>query len=69
MLYTPERLSKIADEAAQVDSPFSVDDRMGLVYDAMALSKAGLSKLSSALTLIDKLRNEKECKPNNHADL
>lgn len=60
VLYTPERLSKIAGEAAQVDSPFSVDDRMGLVYDAMALSKAGLSKLSSALTLIDKLRNEKE---------
>ncbi|KAK0197309.1 leucyl aminopeptidase [Armillaria mellea] len=60
VLYTPERLSKIADEAAQVDSPFSVDDRMGLVYDAMALSKAGLSKLSSALTLVDKLRNEKE---------
>ncbi|KAF9050721.1 leucyl aminopeptidase [Hymenopellis radicata] len=60
VLYTPERLSKIGVEAAKPDSCFSVEDRMGLVYDSMALSKAGLQKLSSALNLIDNLRNEKE---------
>ena len=40
---------------------FSLDDRLGLVNDAMALSRAGLAKLSSALTLIDLWREEKEC--------
>ncbi|KAG6813612.1 hypothetical protein H0H92_009229 [Tricholoma furcatifolium] len=59
-LYTPERLSKIAQEAAKDDSIFSLNDRIGLVHDAMALSKAGLAKLSSALTLVDGLKNEKE---------
>ncbi|KAF8921527.1 leucyl aminopeptidase [Mucidula mucida] len=60
VLYTPERLSKIGVEAAKPDSCFSIEDRMGLVYDSLALSKAGLQKLSSALNLIDNLRNEKE---------
>jgi aminopeptidase 2 len=32
------------------------------VHDAIALSKAGLAKLSSALTLIDGLKGETECK-------
>jgi len=40
---------------------FSLDDKMGLVYDSLALSKAGLSKLSSSLTLIDLWKNEEEC--------
>jgi aminopeptidase 2 len=61
VMYTPERLSKIAIEAAKEDSVFTLDDRLGLVYDAVAISKAGLRKLSSTLTLIDLLRNEKEC--------
>ncbi|KAG5645001.1 hypothetical protein DXG03_007278 [Asterophora parasitica] len=60
VLYTPERLSKIAEEAAKNDSIFSLNDRIGLVHDALALSKAGLAKLSSALTLVDGLKNEKE---------
>ncbi|KAF5386636.1 hypothetical protein D9615_001831 [Tricholomella constricta] len=60
VLYTPERLSKIAEEAAKDDSIFSLNDRIGLVHDSMALSKAGLAKLSSALTLVDGLKNEKE---------
>jgi len=60
VFYTPERLTKIAIEAAKHDSYFSLNDRIGLVHDAMALSKAGLAKLSSALTLVDVLRNEKE---------
>jgi len=63
VLYTPERLTKIAKEAAKPEgeSIFSLNDRIGLVHDAMALSKAGLAKLSSALTLVDVLRGEKEC--------
>ncbi|KAF8985615.1 leucyl aminopeptidase [Cyathus striatus] len=60
VLYTSDRLKRIAVEAAKTDSVFSLNDRIGLVYDAMAVSKAGLAKLSSALTLIDILRNEKE---------
>ncbi|KNZ75425.1 Aminopeptidase 2, mitochondrial [Termitomyces sp. J132] len=60
VLYTPERLSKIAEEASKENGIFSLNDRVGLVHDAMALSKAGLAKLSSALTLIDGLKNEKE---------
>lgn len=64
VLYTPERLAKIAAEAAKSEdaSAFSLDDRIGLVHDAMALSKAGLAKLSSALTLVDGLKGETECK-------
>lgn len=62
VLYTPERLAKIAAEAAKENSAFSLDDRIGLVHDSMALSKAGLQKLSSALTLVDLWKNEKECR-------
>ena len=36
---------------------------MGLVQDALALAMAGLAELSSALTLVDLWKNEKECKP------
>lgn len=61
MLYTTERLAKISAEVAKENSVFTLDDRLGLVHDSFALSKAGLSKLSSSLTLIDNLRNEKEC--------
>ncbi|KAJ7102847.1 leucyl aminopeptidase [Mycena epipterygia] len=58
VLYTPERLSKIAIEAAKEDSIFSLSDRMGLIYDVAELSQAGLAQLSSFLTLIDLWRNE-----------
>jgi aminopeptidase 2 len=60
VLYTPERLASIATEAAKDKSIFSLDDRLGLVHDAFALSKAGLAKVSSALTLVDLWKNEKE---------
>ena len=60
VLYTPERLAAIGQEAAKADSLFTLDDRMGLVFDAFATSKAGLSKLSSSLTLVNLLKNEKE---------
>ena len=61
MLYTPERLAEVATEAAKGDSSFSVNDRIGLVNDAMALAKAGFSNTSSALTLVNILRYEQEC--------
>jgi len=61
VLYTPERLASIATEAAKQGSIFSVDDRLGLAHDAFALAKAGLAKVSSALTLVDLWKNEKEC--------
>ncbi|KAI5890288.1 uncharacterized protein SCHCODRAFT_02631407 [Schizophyllum commune H4-8] len=58
--YTPERLAQIGQEAAKEDSLFTLDDRIGLINDAFATSKAGLSTLSSALALVYQLRNEKE---------
>jgi hypothetical protein len=61
VLYTSERLAQIATEAAKTDSIFDFNDRIGLVNDAMALAKAGFSNTSSAMTLIDILRNEQEC--------
>ncbi|KAJ3908537.1 leucyl aminopeptidase [Lentinula edodes] len=60
VLYEDAHLSKIAAEVAKPDSVFTIEDRMGLVNDALALSKAALMKLSNALTLIDALRNEQE---------
>lgn len=64
VLYEPKTLSKIAEDAAKDESVFTLNDRLGLVYDSVALSKAGLAQVSSALTLIDILgRTEKECEP------
>ncbi|KAI0064927.1 hypothetical protein BV25DRAFT_1914077 [Artomyces pyxidatus] len=60
VLYTPERLATIAAESEKSDSLFSVNDRMGLVHDAMAPSKSGLLKLSAALNLLYILREEEE---------
>lgn len=61
VLYPSERLTKIADEASKENSVFTLEDRIGLVMDAPALAQAGYIKTSSALTLINTLRNEKEC--------
>ncbi|KAJ6546483.1 leucyl aminopeptidase [Mycena vulgaris] len=61
VLYTPERLAKIAAEASKENSIFTLDDRMGILYDVMALSKAGLANLSDTLTVIDLWSNETEC--------
>ncbi|KAF7363266.1 Aminopeptidase 1 [Mycena sanguinolenta] len=60
VLYPPARLAKIAAEASKENSIFSLDDRMGILYDVNALSKAGLAKLSDTLTVIDLWSNEKE---------
>ena len=58
--YEPERLKRLGEWAAQKDSVFSLEDRMGLVSDAMVLAKAGIGKTSAAFDLIEKLHNEKE---------
>jgi aminopeptidase 2 len=58
VLYTPERLSKIAAEAGKGEDVFSIDDRIGLVSDAAALAAAGFMKTSAALEMVDKLRHE-----------
>ncbi|THH28050.1 hypothetical protein EUX98_g6135 [Antrodiella citrinella] len=60
VLYATERLDKIAEEAAKANSIFSLEDRMGLLMDAPALAQAGYVKTSSSLSLINKLREEKE---------
>ncbi|OAX41307.1 hypothetical protein K503DRAFT_848469 [Rhizopogon vinicolor AM-OR11-026] len=60
VLYSDERFAAIAKEAAKGDAVFSLNDRIGLVHDIMALSKAGFCKVSSALTIVDILRDEKE---------
>lgn len=63
VLYEPSRLAKIAEEAARDNSIFTLNDRLGLVYDCVALSKAGLAKLSTALNLINIVgKKERECK-------
>jgi aminopeptidase 2 len=59
--YTPERLEKIATEAAKEDSVFSLSGRIGLLYDVSELSKAGLTQVNSLLTLFDIWRNETNC--------
>lgn len=60
VLYSDERFAAIAKEAAKGDAVFSLNDRIGLVHDIMALSKAGFCKVSSALTIVDILHDEKE---------
>ncbi|TDL27596.1 hypothetical protein BD410DRAFT_782728 [Rickenella mellea] len=60
VLYSPDRLAKIAAEAAKGDSVFSLGDRIGLVHDSFALSTAGFAKVSDALVLVEALRGEKE---------
>jgi aminopeptidase 2 len=60
VLYPEERLIRIAREAAQGGAIFSLNDRIGLVHDAMALAKSGYATVSSALTVVDIFKNEIE---------
>lgn len=60
VLYAPERLVTIAKEAVKEDSVFSLEDRIGLVYDAVALARAGYLDVSAVLSLLDVFRNEEE---------
>lgn len=61
VLYPEERLTRIAREAVEGDAVISLNDRIGLVHDAMALAKSGHTTVSSALTVVDLFRNETEC--------
>ncbi|KAG8691051.1 Aminopeptidase 2 mitochondrial [Ceratobasidium sp. 423] len=58
--YTPDRLTKLGEEAARSGSVFSLEDRVGLVSDAMVLARAGYGKTSGGLNLISRLRDETE---------
>ncbi|KDQ18450.1 hypothetical protein BOTBODRAFT_28829 [Botryobasidium botryosum FD-172 SS1] len=58
--YSPERLTKLGEQASAKNSVFSTEDRMGLVTDAFELARSNVSKTSGALNLINKLRSEKE---------
>lgn len=62
VLYEPDVLDKTGEEAAKKGSIFSLNDRMGLVNDVYALSNAGFQKVSSALALLNNLRQEEECR-------
>ena len=53
VLYPNERLAKITTEAAKGDGIFLLNDRIGLVHDAMALAKSGHATVSSALTVVN----------------
>ena len=61
VLYSQERLVKIAEEMAKPNSPFTLEDRIGFVYDTLALVKAGYTDVSAMLSLYDIFRDEKEC--------
>ncbi len=54
--YAPEVLKQLGVWATAKNSPFSVEDRMGLVNDAITLAKAGTSSTSGALDLIAVLK-------------
>lgn len=56
--YEPERLKQLGEWASQ--NAFGLEDRMGLVSDAVTLAKAGMTKTSAALDLIEGLRAEEE---------
>ncbi|RDX48017.1 hypothetical protein OH76DRAFT_1484207 [Lentinus brumalis] len=58
--YSTERLATLGKQATSPGSPFSLSDRIGLVWDAFALAKAGYTPLSSALALVSSFNNESE---------
>ncbi|GJJ10179.1 hypothetical protein Clacol_004405 [Clathrus columnatus] len=57
VLYTPEHLAKLGQEAARVGSTLSTVDRLSLLNDAMTLATSGYSTTSSVLTFIDNLKD------------
>jgi aminopeptidase 2 len=58
--YSAERLLCLGEEASKSDTGFTVEDRIGLVSDAVTLAAAGHGRTSGALNLISKLWNERE---------
>ncbi|KIJ42373.1 hypothetical protein M422DRAFT_75548 [Sphaerobolus stellatus SS14] len=63
VLYTPERLKKLGEEALRPGTAFTVPDRLGLVTDAFSLASSGLGSTSGALSLINGMRGETEYLP------
>ena len=53
---------KLGQQAAAPNSPFSLSDKIGLLYDALALAKAGYASVGGALSLTIGLRGERERK-------
>ena len=58
--YEPQVLKQLGAWATVQNSAFSLEDRMGLVNDAITLAKAGTSPTTGALDLIAGLKNETE---------
>lgn len=58
--YAPETLARLGKEAGREGSAFTVNDRIGLVDDAVTLAKSGHAKTSGALSLLNELKGEKE---------
>lgn len=67
--YSPEHLAKLGKAAAQKDSAFSLEDRVGLVSDAFTLAQAGYSKTSGGLALMHALRGDNSSLVNTAAAL
>lgn len=63
-MYESTRLKGIAQLVAAGEPSITPADRSGLVYDAMALAKAGSAVLSDGLTFIDTIavkERERKC--------
>ena len=58
VLYPQDRLEKTVKDSKLC----TLNDKWSLMYDAFALAIAGLGKFSAALTLVNNLRHERECK-------
>ena len=57
--YTPEHLAVLARAAAQRDSVFTAEDRLGLLNDAFTLAQAGYTNTSAALDLLHTWKDER----------
>jgi aminopeptidase 2 len=61
VLYPKDRFRKIAKGASYSDSLFTLEDRIGLLSDALAFSVAGLQQGSAPLGLCERLKREPTC--------
>ena len=60
--YPPDRIAKIAAEASKKNSLVSLEDKLGLLSDSLALARAGYAETSSVLDLIKGFKSEDRCK-------
>ncbi|KAG8742045.1 Aminopeptidase 2 mitochondrial [Ceratobasidium sp. 414] len=56
--YSPKQLAELSKEASRGDSIFSLEDRVGLVSDAMILARAGYGTTSGGLEVILGMRGQ-----------